>query len=387
MTTLLPHISRRTCCGAIVFLAFLHPGHTAHASDDDLVEMRMEGYADGIGLAARHEAIENAKQEIIRKLLNNIVADGELGHLRTILRQSSRYIRGHYPLRHDFIGDTTRVEIDAYVNLPALYNDVAVTMLPFLPEPPRLLLVIGEQLPHDEIVAVPDFGYADTALREALSKFRLQVTGVETIIEQFSQAELIEAVSGGLELGSAFARAQQSDVVILGAVQVEAEETAPGSNVFRHKATATVRLYRGGNGEFVDAFTEIAAVSSADQVEGSVQAVEDACEKLAGDITMASVLAVLGAAKDPRVLLTLEHPGAGERMAELERLLREAFGYNNVEIYFTSERFARIRVDYDGPMIDFVDLISSGAFADAYIQVHRAVGREVEAEFVPLEHR
>lgn len=385
MANVQQHFSRRILCGAIVFFLLLALGPPALASDDDLVEVRMEGYAEGIGLAARNAAIANAKQEIIRKLLNNVVASGDLQHLRSILRQAGRYIRGHYVLRHDFVGDSTRVEIDAYVNVAALHSDVAVTMLPFLPERPSLLLVLGEKLAHDEIVAVPDFGYAESALRAALGRFNLNVEGVDTVSNRFSQAELIQTVTGELELGGAFARANSHDVVVIGAAEVETEETSPGSNLFRHRASVTIRLYRGGSGEFVDAFTELAAVSSAEPMQGSIQAVEDACAKLAGDVTIASVLAVLGARQDPRVLLTVENPNSEAPVLELERVLREAFGHDTVERLFYSEALARMRVDWGGPMVDFVDLISSGDFEGAWIQVHRAVGREVEAEFFPVE--
>ncbi|MBI2431535.1 MAG: hypothetical protein HYV26_01545, partial [Candidatus Hydrogenedentes bacterium] len=341
----------------------------------------MEGFAEGVGLAARNAAIENAKQEIIRKLLNAVVASGDLSHLQNVLRNASQYVRGYDKIRHDIAGDTTRVEIDAYIDARPLYQDVAATMLPYLPEPPRVLLVIGEQIGNDKIIAVPDFGYAETALRQGLEKLRLTVAGVDTLGREYKQEALIQTVTGDLETGATFAKGNSADVVILGTATTEQEAPVPGTNVVKNKASVTVRVYRALDGDLVDAFTKTAAVSSAAVTEGAIQATNDACEKLVGEVAIAAVLTVLGTAAEDTVLLLLEHPETPERVEQVTAALAQDLGPDHVAVLFQSTDTARLRIRYDGPMLPFVDKLSTADYGGKTLNVRRAVGREVTATF------
>ena len=374
-------ISRRTCCGAILLFAAFPAAAQLMPGEEEVLTERMQGYADGVGLAARNAALENAKQEIIRKVLNAIVASGDLTHLRNVLRSASQYIRGHEMLRHDIVGDGTRVEIDAYVDTRPLYRDVAASMLPYLPEPPRILLVIGEQIGDDRIVAVPDFGHAETALRQPLEKLGLNVSGVDSITEEFSHPELVEIVTGDVERGAAFARGSAADVVLVGTAVTETLPPAAGANVARSRATVTVRIYRGVDGDLADAFTAVAAVSSLEAADGALQATQDACAKLVSDITVAAVLTVLGTRADERVVLTLERPGSLERVDAVIGELRVLVGSKRVEVMLRSETLARLRVDYAGPMLPFVEELTAPLYEGAELIVRHAVGREVIAFF------
>jgi hypothetical protein len=129
--------------------------------------------------------------------------------------------------------------------------------------------------------------------------------------------------------------------------------------------------------------TRTAAVSSVDAMEGALQATRDACAKITPDVTVSAVLTVLGTRQDERVLLVLESPGSVSRVQELVRQLEEGLGAGQVETLLANESLARLRVTYDGPMLDFVDYLSTGDYEGKTLTVHRAVGREVVARFGP----
>lgn len=373
-------ISRRILCGAIAFFGTALGAHAA-PSAEEVLTVRMEGYADGVGLAARNAALENAKQEVIRKVLNSIVADGDFSHLRNVLRSASLYLRGYDMLRQDIVGDGTRVEIDAYVEAKDLYQDVAVAMLPHLEEKPRVLLVVGEQLGDDKIVGVPDFGYAENALRAPLEKYGLKVEGVDAISGKVPQPELIHLVNGEVEEGGTFAKGNDADVVIIGTAITVTEPPADGTNVHRNRSTVSVRVYRALDGDLVDAFTKVAAVSSVDPMEGAIQATNDACEKIINDITVAAVLTVLGTQPDDRVLLTVEEPQDATNTLALAETLRHELGEDKVEVILDSKALARLRIQYDGDMLPFVELLTSEEYAGRHLAIRHAVGREVVAYF------
>lgn len=365
----------------VFFFTLLFPvaGRPAEPQEEILTQ-RMEGYAEGIGLGARARAIENAQVEVVRSILLKTVASQDLTHLRAILRNAPKYIKNYVPLRHDQVGDGTRVEIDAYVSTAPLYQDVAAVMLPFLVRPPRVLLVIGEQLGDDQIVAVPDFGAAETSLKTGLEPLKLEVQGVDSLGDTYTQAQLIAAVKD-LEAGMAFARGQQQDTVIIGTAIAEAQPGAETGNVQRNKVTVSLRVHRAADGDVLETLTQTAAVSSVDIMEGGEQATRDACAKVVGDLTVATVLAVLSQPVTQGVMLLLQEPPGEDAVKAIVEQLKEAGGGEETRLVSYADPLARVFVPFEGPMADFVNYLSDETFAGHQLEVLRVVGQDVTARF------
>ncbi len=349
--------------------------------EEELLTVRAEGVAEGTGASAREMALESARKDAVEQVLRSLVATEDITPLRAILRHASRYVRSHELLRTGRDGGQTVVEADVRVLVKPLQYDVAVTMLPRLPSPPKVLVVVGERVGSDKIVAVPDFGIGETALRKGMKNQRLDLSGTDVLGDRFNQAQLIEAVTGGIETGRRFTVANRADVVMLGAATTTAEPETDGTNVHICRAEVHLCVFRGFDGKMTDDLVSVATVRSANVDEGSELAVEDACEKLVGDAVVAAVLTALGTQQSDAVLLTVERPGSRTRFGALVVRIETEFYVGDVEELHYSEDIARVRVPYDGPMAHFVDVLSAYAYDGVKFEVQRAVGREMVVSF------
>lgn len=369
----------------MLFLLLLCLGGVAPVSfsDEEVLTERVEGFADGVGLAARAQAIRNAQEEVIEKLLRSMVASGDLAPFRAILRSAPAYVRGYDLLTHRAAGDTTRIEIDAHVPLRPLQQDVAAIMLPRLKDPPSVLLVIGEQIGDDQMLGVPDFGIAETSLRKSLENLRIEVAGVDSLGTVYSHTQLIEVVNGDVQKGQDFALANAHDVTVIGTAKTTLEAGAPGTNVSRVQAAILLRVHRRGDGKLMETLSDTAAVSGTDAMTIGEQAVQDACTALLAPVAVAAVLSVLGSPAPDKVVLVAAHPGTRERLDALKYLL-ESEGYaDEIEELLFAPELARLRFRYDGPMLPLVNLIGAHLYAGQILEVQSVVDREMHLEFRP----
>ena len=350
-------------------------------AEDDTFSVRMHGYAEGVGFAAREKAIENAKSEVVTAVLQSLVASGDLQPLRPILRNAGSYVVSYDLLRHDVEEGATTVEIDAHVLEKPLHRDVATVMLPRLPRPPTILLVVGERIGDDRIAAVHDYGAAEATLIEAMEKLGLSVSGSASVEAHYNHSQLVEIVNGGVEPAQRFARGSLADVVVIGQAVTEVQGDPAGGSLIRNRATVNLRIFRGADGKMTDAFTAVAAVLSQDPLEGGEQAIRDAGAKLVGDITVATVLTVLGAQASDNVLIEIENPGSRERIAAVVAFLEAGANVASVEQLLWSESFARLQAVYPGPMSLLADSLESGTYEGARLQIRRVVGRRMELRF------
>lgn len=369
-------VSPRIAACAIVYLS----ASLVAAAEEDIITVRMDGHAEGVGREAREAAIANAEMEVLIAVLKSMVASGDLAALNPILRNAPRYIRNYDMLRNDAVDEKTSVEIDAHVLERPLQQDVAALMLPRLVRPPRVLLLLGEKIGEDRIVAVPDSGVAETALREGVAKLGLEVTGSEVVSAYYTQAQLIEAVQGDVESAGAFVRGTLYDVVVIGTAITEPETTPDGFTVVRNRATVSLRVFRGADGKMVDALSAKAAVHGVELTDTGEQAVADACAKLIGDVTVACVIAVLGVRPDDYVLFILANPGARDGLQALVDAIRAFPEVSQVEELLYTPQLARYRIAYRGPMPPLVDFLRRQPCGGSKLMIKTVVAREITAD-------
>jgi len=369
-------VSRRIAAGGLVCLLMSF----CAGGEEDIITVRMDGHAEGVGREAREEAIANAEVEVLVAVLKSMVASGDLGALNPILRNAPRYIRNYDLLRHDALDEKTRVEIDAHVLERALQQDVAALMLPRLVRRPRVLLLMGEKIGQDRIIAVPDYGVAETALRAGVEKLGLEVSGSEAVGAYYTQAQLIGAVEGDVEAAGAFARGTLHDVVVIGTAVTEPETTPDGFTVVRNTATVSLRVFRGVDGKMVDALSAKAAVHGVELTDSGEQAVTDACAKLVGDVTVACVITVLGARPDDHVLFVLANPGARSGVQALIDAIRAFPDVSQVEELLYTPQLARFRIAYRGPMPPLVDFLRRQPCGESKLVIKTVVAREIAAD-------
>lgn len=348
---------------------------------DDTFIVRMTGYADGIGRTARETAIQNALHEIVQSVLENLAGPGQEAVLQPMLRQSAKYIQHYDVLRDDQEADSTRVEIDAHILEKALRQDLAALMLPRLPAPPEVRLLIGEKLGLDQIIAVIEHGTAETTLREGLEQWGLKTSGIDALGDRYTPVQLMEIVQDAPGTGEAFAQRNSADVVVIGTALTEDDGQGSAAGALRRRANLTLRTHRGVDGKLMDVLTATAVVESEDPMEGSEQAVQDACAKLLGEIAVSAVITVLGSRVNDEVIVTVERPGNRKRFDEILLDAQTIPGVESITELFYFDEIARFRLHYNDSMAHLVDFLTEYAYDGLKPEVTRAVERKVVLSF------
>ena len=352
-----------------------------HAASGDTFTVRMTGYADGIGRTARDAAIDNALHETIESVLENLAGPENISALQPILRHPAKFIQHYDLLRHDQEGETTRIELDAHVLEKALRQEVAALMLPRLPAPPELRLLIGEKLGLDQIIAVIEHGIAETALCEGLDQWGLKTSGIDSLGDRYSPAELMKIVQDAPGAGEAFAQRNPADVVVIGTALTGDDGLGTAAGALRRRANVTLRTHRGLDGKLMDVLTATAVVESEDPMEGSEQAVQDACAKLLGEIAVSAVITVLGTRAKDEVIITVERPGNRARFDELILDTQLIPGVETITELFYYDEIARFRIRYQDSMALLVDFLTEFPYDGLKPEVTRAVERNIVLSF------
>src|SRR5690606_31063388 len=115
---------------------------------------------------------QDARQKVIVEILKSKVVSGDLRPFRVMVRKADDYITGVEELHLDTDGGTTRVEIDAYVDIRALENDLAAMVKPRLATPPAVFCLIAQE---DEAgrLSIDGGALAEGVMVEGLEKLEL----------------------------------------------------------------------------------------------------------------------------------------------------------------------------------------------------------------------
>ena len=347
-------------------------------AQEQVFTVRMTGHADGVGVAARNNAVAGAEEQIITDVLRSLTNMEDLAPFQAMLRHASGYIQRYDLLRSDTANNSTTVEIDAYVLEKPLRQDVAAAMLPRLPKNSTVLLVVSEQ-PTPETPAKVGPGAAFLVLREGLEKYGFNVAGPDKLDGIYTAEKLLAVTGGTVDDGSRFARENLQNVVITAQAASEHEALPTAPDMTKNKARVSLRVFSGSDGKMTDALGAEAVVQSGDPRDGGDQAISDAAGKLVTDTTVAVVLTLLSRQEKDRVLLSIEQPGDEAAVHEIAELLRKGAGVAGVEEVLVSPALARLRIDYDGAMARLADLLHALPMPAGTLELRKAVGREITA--------
>lgn len=360
---------------AILLFAAPHAG----ARDEEVLTIRTEARAEGTGFTAKTKAVQRAAEDAIGQILGTLAPNIDPRLMEPIFENSSKYVDSYDVLRQDTVGDNTKVELDVHIAARPLRQDLAAIVLPRLPEPPAVVLLMGEQLVGDKIVAVPDAGIAEVALRDRLRKLGLKVTSSSELAKTYGQADFIQVVNGGMAAGAQFAQENECEAAIVGTALCEADPTA--TNVARIRSTVTLRIFRGVDGKMMEEAVAHAAISGEDTLAASEEAIRDACIKVQGDATVATVMTVLGAIGKDRIHLMIPNPGPRPLADAVLNVLKGEELVEDISEPFYSDKMYRLSMHYDGPMSYLVNLISVPHYQDKFLEVDRVLNRLITAHF------
>jgi hypothetical protein len=344
--------------------------------------LRMLGNAEGTGFTSRHAALQDARQDVIWEILKSKIASGDLRPFRSMVRNADKYITRVVELHLDSEGGQTRVEIDAYVDIQAVEHDLAALMLPRLATPPTVACLIALEDETGELFFESP-GLAETTMVDGLKKLGVVPQSHLETAAQFAPEELRVVLTGDLENAAAYAKETLADAVVLGIVSIERGPDLDEGGTAKTRATLDVRVFRGSDGDLLEVFSRSAAITGKDAVACREEAITDTATKMLGDITVSTVLSVLSTQKKDEVLITLHNPGSRSRVEALMGLLGQDTAVNSIEESFYSERLARLRVGYEGPMAYIVDRISTHTYDGATVEVQQVIGREMNLLMVP----
>jgi hypothetical protein len=209
------------------------------------------------------------------------------------------------------------------------------------------------------------------------------VAGSESLAPLYTQAQLIGYVEGDNELQSQLAERCLEDVIVIGtAVTTHAPEA--GGEVFRNRATLTLHVYRGGDARLLEVFAVSAAVLGADPDEAGLQAVEDACAKMSGEVAVAAALAMLGSEQTTAGTITIHEPGTPERLEQIAAELLTLPGIESMRSLFISPALGRLRLLGDIPLVELSRALETMVVEGHALKVNRAFGRTIEATASPV---
>ena len=353
------------------------------AAEDELT-LRAVGYADGAGFAARHAALRDARQKVIVEILKSKIASDDKYPYRAMVRKADDYITKVDELHLDSEGGVTRVEIDAYVNLRALENDLAAIVKPRLATPPVVCCLIAQE-DENGLLSIEDGILAGQSMVEGLKKLELDARLHSEFEIRQTAADLHEVLLGDIDKASDYARETLADAVVLGIVRVARDGNLVARGTAKTRATLNARIFRGSDGDLLEVFARSAAITGNNPEACREEAVRDTATKMIGDITVATVLSVLSTQKRDEVMITVFNPGSPSRMELFTALLDQDPAVFATEESYFSERSARIRVGYDGPMSYLVDLVGNKRYEGWTVEVQEVIGREMKLIMVPGE--
>lgn len=350
------------------------------AGADGEFRLRVRGFAEGVGFAAHREAVLEAQQEVMREILRAKVAHGDLRPFRSMVRKAEHYVTRVEELHVETQGGQTRVEVDAYVDMPALEQDLAALVLPRLPAPPKVSCLIA--IESEGAVEIESESFIENALVTGLKNLGLAASPHSALGDIFKTSAFHDAVLGDVSASASYARETLADVVLIGKVDLEESQPVAEGAAARTRATLSLKVFRGHDGDLIDAFARSAAITGVDPVSRREEVLQDISAKMLGDITVSTVLSVLGMQNQEQVLVTLHNPGSRSRLAAFIDLLQHEPQIDTIEESFFSERLARIRLGYTGNMGYLVDLIRDRSYEGWPLEIQEVVGREMNLVLV-----
>lgn len=363
-------------------LALFCVGHAALAVGVETeFRLRVRGFAEGVGFAAHREALIDAQQEAMREILRARVASGDLRPFRSMLRKAEHYVTRVEELNNDTAGNETRVEVDAYIDMDALEQDLAALVLPRLPEPPTISCLVG--VDDGGVVEIGEPGTVETALIEGLKNLGLAPSAHSKLHHIFEASDFHEAVLGDVAAASDYARETLADVVLVGLVTIERPEAPTEGAPSRTRGTLNLKVLRGHDGDLIDVFARSAAITGLDAESCREEVLSDVAAKVLGDVTVATVLSVLGMQQQDQVLITLHNPGSRSRLAAFLDVFQQEPLIDTIEESFFSERLARIRLGYHGDMGYLVDQIRDRSYEGWPLEIQEVVGRDMKLVLAP----
>lgn len=349
------------------------------AGDAATVSIRAEGSAPGVGPVAREEATANARLAAVIECVERIAPDVDLAVLMPLLRPAPAYISSARRIKLDTHGRATVVELEARVLKDELRRDVAAALLPRVAPNAQVLLLVAERLGNqDALRLAPGGGVAESALARLMRQSGLTLVETAGVFDRYSEGELMDRLRGDVDSGAKLGRETMAGVVVLGVATAQMQgPDGDGLNLGANRARLDLRVLSAEDDAFVETFETESSLYSRHDEDGSAQALDDACEKVAPQLLTAVALAAARRPAQPVVVLTIEGIAAEAELEEILRVLLEHTDIDSMEELFRRAEAVRYRLHYGGAVAPLVKEICEANYPGFRLQAVRVVDREM----------
>jgi hypothetical protein len=348
------------------------------ATDSIPLEVQGEGYAAGLGPAARAEAIRVAQTAIIIQRLETLAPNRDFALFAPMLEQPERFVPSYRVIDEETTDNATHVEIAGQLLDAELKRNAAALILHSRADKPRVILIISERISPGTPRSFQDEGVAESAIAEKLEEAKFEVMDSRQLLSANTEDELRQYLGGSPSLASQLARRELADVAILGSAASFIEAgNSKNAGLRRHRAELDLRVIRAADGYILEEIESAAELISVDSGQGGVLSVKDACEKISDPLINAAALGLLGGAPQNQIYLTIEGLGGGEQLEQILKRIKTVPGVESVDEMYTTDEMARMAIAYSGPMGPFVDALSANRYDGYFLHTESVVNRDM----------
>ena len=353
------------------------------ANNEDLIKVRAEAVAMGIGDAARQTAIANAQQRILAEIVETTFSTDDVSKVASLLKEAPRYIKVSRLVGGETRKDSTRVEIECLVRRQKLISDVARFFLSKLPQPPTALVFVGLQA-GDTPITLDERNPVNATLSSMVVEQGLERIDTALFRKSHTDADLAAVLQGDKDAGTALARQRFADVLIIGVAKIHGTVGGMEGSVVDNAVDVTLRIYRATDGKLMDAIAQQAVVHSATGTDGIGLAIEDVCAKIKVPLTQSALVAATTLRTTDDIIITIEEPGPRERIDALVKRLNQIEGVTDAEELLYTDSTARVRVSYGGMLGVLAKALTAEPIGGTKLEVRLAVQRDITVRFAPL---
>ncbi len=350
-------------------------------NNSDTICIRVEGFAEGPSYLVRQMALGEAQKNALEQYLLSLLPEKYLNYLKPIFNKASLYIRTYKILYENTTNDKSVIEIEAELSDELINKDVTTLLIPHITNLPKISLFIIDIHGLSEKKTYTESINAYEVIEEKMEnlKFIIQRTNIEN---NFNESEVIQMIQGGLEDKKKMAMSQDADIFVFGINQYELLGDLSQNQIQKIRCTLTMELFRVSDGKLLDAFSMSASVRSNNLSEARKQSAEDCAIKSIQKIITCSFLSSLNDKRNIKyVYLYFDNFKDKSLIKDVVDYLETATYGSRTECVFETQKKAKYRLMFDGPIVHIVDSISNNKSLMNKIIIKKVVERDIFITF------
>lgn len=345
----------------------------------DILAVEVIGLAPGDSAAAFDEAVANGQREALLQYIEANLPSGMSAALNPILFNPRHYVDSQKVGAVRVQRKTTEVDLGLVLNESKLRRDVASLVAPTLSETVSVLVLTGQRYGNEPFAFVPD-GHGQVGLESLIGELPVALAAPGDVLPFWDEAAVAAGLAGDQERAAALGAYAFADVALISRCSIQSQPAEQGVNLIQNHVTLIVQVYDCRARDLIREFQSEAQVRSLQPEAGIEQAVNDAVEKIRGQLRVETIFACARAGLDDRIRITIEGLADTAQFDVVTEWLGAQLGPEAVDaIHYHPDR-ARIAVAYLGPVSSFVNALMSARFEGFELLLGPAVARDISLE-------